>query len=705
MKMPVLANFSDYSLIVCEKPDAARKVADALAEGHPVSTMTNGVEVLTFQRENANYVVCSAIGHLYGLSDSFSQRETYPVFDLEWYPANLVDKRSRGVQKRIASIKRLAGGAKRFINACDYDAEGETIGDNILRYACGGKEGVALRAKFSTLTKDELVSSFREAKAGSGSGLARAGRTRHVLDFLWGINLSRALSTSVNSASSGYKTISMGRVQGPTLGFVVQREVEIRTFVPSPYWSITALFEKDGVRFEAPSSKGKFLKRSDALSTQAACEGQTGLVSELSRSVFKERAPPPFNTGDLQKEAYRAFGLSPTKTLQVAERLYLDALISYPRTSSQKLPPSIGYRQIVSKLGGISVYAESSTELLKGSLSPREGEKTDYAHPAIYPTGDLPRKVLGTYEAKIFDLVVRRFLACFGEDAVRERISLKVDVRGNDFGLSGRRTLRLGWMKHYRKYSGAEDRAVPKLVKGDVLTVVRVDCEEKLDLGPLRYNQSSLLERMEKESIGTKATRAETIATLIARDYVAGEPVAATDLGISLVETMKEYCPKIVSTELTRETERRLEEIEGGRSDGSEVIEQAITILLKQIETLKVNETGVGGEIREASVQSSRSLNVIGKCPVCKVGNLLMIRSRKSGKRFVGCSNYSKGCRASAPLPQRGFIKAMAKPCAKCGWPVVYVRRGRFPWRLCVNLACEGKAGTKNAVQTLQKRS
>jgi DNA topoisomerase I len=701
----MLASLSDYSLIVCEKPDAARKVAEALAEGHPVSTMMSGVEVLTFRRENANYVVCSAIGHLYGLSDSFSQRETYPVFDLEWYPANLVDKRSRGVQKRIMSIKRLAANAKSFINACDYDAEGETIGDNILRYACGGKEGVALRAKFSTLTKDELISSFGEARAGAGAGLAKAGRTRHVLDFLWGINLSRALSASVNSTSSGYKTISMGRVQGPTLGFVVRREVEIRTFVPSPYWTVTGLFERDGKRFEAPSSKGKFLSRSDAESTKAACEGQLGVVSEVAKSVFKERAPPPFNTGDLQKEAYKVFGYSPTKTLQIAERLYLDALISYPRTSSQKLPPSIGYREIVSKLGGISEYADSSRELLEGSLSPREGEKMDHAHPAIYPTGDRPRKPLGTYEARIFDMVVRRFLACFGDDAVRERISLKIDVHGNEFALTGRRTLRLGWMRHYRRYVGAEDRAVPKLLKGDALTVVRVDCEERLEPSPARYNQSSLLERMEKEAIGTKATRAETIATLMARGYVAGDAVEATDLGISLVETMQEYCPKIVSTELTRETERELEEIEDGRSDGVDVVERAITILLKQIEVLRSNETGVGGEIGEAAVQSAKSLNVIGACPVCKTGNLLVIRSRKTGKRFVGCTNYSHGCRASAPLPQRGAIKAAAKPCAKCGWPVVYVRLGRFPWRLCVNLACEGKVGTRNAVQTLQKRS
>lgn len=166
----MLTSLHDYSLIVCEKPDAARKVAEALAEGRVASMVVSGVETLSFRRDNADYVVCSAIGHLYGISDSFSQRDTYPVFDLEWYPANMVDKRTRGVQKRISSIRHLAAGAKIFINACDYDAEGETIGENILRYACDGKESTALRAKFSTLTKEELISSFSEARAGGGEG-------------------------------------------------------------------------------------------------------------------------------------------------------------------------------------------------------------------------------------------------------------------------------------------------------------------------------------------------------------------------------------------------------------------------------------------------------------------------------------------------------------------------------------------------------
>ncbi len=333
---------SNYCLVICEKPDAARRVAEALASDGVETMMVNGVQVFSLTHEGHDYLVCSAIGHLYAISDSFRRREAYPVFDLEWYPTHLVDKRAKNIEKRILSIRKLAAKAGSFVNACDYDVEGETIGYNILRYACGSREDVALRAKFSTLTKDELVTAFGEAAVGLGTGLARAGRARHLLDFMWGINLSRALSASLSTVYSGYRTVSMGRVQGPTLGFVVEREIEIRSFVPTPHWTVTGLFDKDGFRFEAPSAISKFAKKTDAESTRGGCQGKTAHVSELSKSVFKQPPPPPFNIGDLQKEAFRSFGFTPSRTLQVAERLYLDALISYPRTSSQKLPHQSG---------------------------------------------------------------------------------------------------------------------------------------------------------------------------------------------------------------------------------------------------------------------------------------------------------------------------------------------------------------------------
>jgi DNA topoisomerase-1 len=696
---------SDYCLVICEKPDAARRVADALADDGVESVMVSGAQALRLKNKGRDYVVCSAVGHLYAVSDSFRRREIYPVFDLEWYPAHLIDKDAKHIEKRILSIRKLARGARSFVNACDYDVEGETIGHNILRYACGGKEDVALRAKFSTLTKEELVAAFEEAEVGLGKGLAEAGRSRHALDFIWGINLSRALSAALSTAYSGYRTVSIGRVQGPTLGFVVEREVEIRDFVPTPYWTVTGTFDKDGFRFEAPSAESRFAKKVDAESMRDGCLGKSAQVSELSKSVFKQPPPPPFNIGDLQKEAYRSFGYTPSRTLQIAERLYLDALISYPRTSSQKLPSSIRYRDILLGLGKISEYSVPIEELLKGELRPREGEKFDSAHPAIYPTGEIPRRPLSAWEGRLFDLIVRRFLDCFANDAIRERVSAEIKVGEYLFRLSGRRTLKSGWMRYYTKYTGIEDRAIPSLKKDDVLSVVKVDCSEKFELGPQRYNQSSLLEKMEREGIGTKATRAETISTLISRGYVSGDSLVATELGISVVETMQEYCPQIISTSLTRETEGALEEVERGEADGTALIEGAVDLLSGQIERLKLNELEIGRRMNDSAVQTSISQSVLGPCPVCKTGRLRVIRSFKTKKRFVGCTNYPTGCRASAPLPQRGTIKATNRPCKVCGWPVVYIRAGRYPWRLCVNINCPSKGENRYAVQAVQKRS
>jgi DNA topoisomerase I len=695
---------SEYRLVICEKPDAARRVADALADDGVRAVSVDGVQVLSITHEGRNYLLCSAAGHLYAISDSFRRRETYPVFDLEWYPAHLIDKEAKGVGRRIRSIEKLAAGAESFVNACDYDVEGETIGHNILQYACGGKEGVALRAKFSTLTKEELVEAFGEAKAGLGSGLARAGRTRHLLDFVWGINLSRALSASLSTTYSGYKTISMGRVQGPTLGFAVERESEIRSFVPIPYWTVTGEFDRDGFRFEAPSAVPRFTKKADAESVRDGCRGKTACVSELSKTVFKQPPPPPFNTGDLQKEAYRSFSYSPSRTLQIAERLYLDALISYPRTSSQKLPPSIKYHEILAKVGRMREYSAPVEELLKGRLRPREGESSDSAHPAIYPTGELPRRTLDSWERRLFDLIIRRFLVSFAADAVRERVTAEIQVGEHLFKTTGRRTLRAGWIRYYTKYIGIEDREIPPLSNGDALSVVKIDCAEKFEAAPPRYNQSSLLEKMERESIGTKATRAETISTLISRGYVSGDSLIATDLGVSVIETMGEFCPQIVSTELTRETEAALEEVERGESDGTQFIERAIDLLATQIERLKMNELEVGRKMNDSAVQTTISQSVIGVCPVCKTGKLRIIRSFKTKKRFVGCTGYPDTCRASAPLPQRGTIRATNRPCRSCGWPVVYVRMGRYPWRLCVNVSCPSKAGKRFAVQTLRTK-
>ena len=426
-----------YTLVICEKPDAARKMSGALSGGSAKSSSVNGTTVFGFSRKGEEFVVCSAKGHVYGVSDPAEERAVYPVFDVEWYPSNLLEEDSADAAKRISAVKKLATGASRFVNACDFDVEGETIGYNLLRYACGGKEGAALRARFSTLTEHDLLNAFDDMKPQTGQGLARAGRARHSIDFVWGVNLSRALSQSALSSGHRYRTVSIGRVQGPTLGFLVLREREIREFVPFPYWKVQGVFERDGKKFTASYSKEKVGVKALAEKIREECVGKEAVAKSVRRTAVRVEPPAPFNIGDLQKEAYRAFGFTPSRTLQVAERLYLGALISYPRTGSQRLPPSINYRGILQGLRGLNEYSPHAAELLMSEAKPAQGVKEDPAHPAIHPTGEKPRGRLGFEEVSIFDLVVRRFLAAFGPPARRELVEITMNAGEHEFRLVG----------------------------------------------------------------------------------------------------------------------------------------------------------------------------------------------------------------------------------------------------------------------------
>ncbi|MDG6898975.1 MAG: DNA topoisomerase I [Nitrososphaerota archaeon] len=679
-----------YTLVICEKPDAAKRVADALSGGRSEVSQVEGTTVFRFVNDGREFVVCSAQGHVYGVSDPTEERTVYPVFDVEWYPLNQIDDESPSAGRRIAVIKRLAAGAGSFVNACDFDVEGETIGFNLLRYACGGKEKVALRARFSTLTEEDLKRSFAALETQATDGLARAGRARHVIDFLWGVNMSRALSQSALGSGHKYRTVSIGRVQGPTLGFLVNREREIREFVPTPYWKVSGRFEKDGREFSAGYGEERVGTKAQAEGVRTACAGRTAVVTTVRRSQVQVSPPSPFSLGDLQREAYTALRITPGRTLQLAESLYLAALISYPRTSSQKLPPTLDFRGILGGLGKVPAYSSAVEGILRSGVRTAQGSQSDPAHPAIHPTGERPKKPLDGQAASLLDLIFRRFLAGFGPPARRELVDVWLDVGGHRFRASGSRTVFPGWMDYYGKYAGYRNIEPPPVTENDRVGVVRVTIEEKFEQRPPRYNQSSLLEKMESEGIGTKATRADIISTLLSRGYASGESLEVTDLGFAVAEALEKYAPSVMSTALTRHVEERLGRVEEAEGE-AEVVRETIGMAAEQLAEIFTNEAEVGKEIDAAIRGEVSKAETLGMCPICKSGTLRIVRSRTTKKRFVGCSNFHSGCRASAPLPQRGTIRPAAKPCEECSWPVVYVSRGRRSWRICVNMNCPGR--------------
>lgn len=703
----VCVSMEKYTLIITEKPDAAQRIASALdAQGKAKKMEHNGVPYYVAKRDKEIMVV-PALGHLYTVAEERRERNHYPVFSFKWVPRYVAEKGAKQIRTWLETISKLANDADMFIDACDYDIEGSIIGYCLLKYACTNKEGISKRMKYSTLTKEELEKSYAEMLPHLDFALIEAGRTRHEVDWLYGVNLSRALTIAARDWSGKYATLSTGRVQGPTLRFLVAREKAIRCFVPTPYWSIKAEAEIAGSIFEAGYEKKIIETKMEANSIVDACKGKNGETEKIDVKKFQQSPPIPFDLGALQSDAYGLFGYTPMRTSNIAQRLYVDALISYPRTSSQKLPPAINYEAILKNLNKVPEYKKLTAELLtKTELKPNEGKKEDSAHPAIYPTGNLPERVLETSERNIWDLVVRRLMAVFGEPAIRQSIKVCINVKGHRFYLRGRQTLREGWLRFYGPYARSEEVLLPPIEEGQAINIKKVILEGKFTKPPSRYNPSSLLKKMEEAEIGTKATRAGIIQTLYDRKYVRDERMIATDLGFEVLEVLKKYCPTVVSIKLTKELEEKMNKIQINGEKRENVLLDAVEILKPVAEELKDKEKIIGEQLSNAIKRARLEERTIGICPICNTGKLMMIYSRRTGKRFVGCTNYFKGlCKASFPLPQKGTVRPLGTNCRGCGWPTVQVRiKGRRPWTLCFNPKCPLKEERRKRIELQNMR-
>ncbi len=681
-------------LVVCEKPTASRRIAQALDDdGAPESFLERGVPYHVARRGKLDLIVVSALGHLF----SVAQKEgkwTYPIFDYEWVPSHLADKKMARTRRFVELIGKLSLGVGGYVSACDYDMEGSLIGYMILRHVCGDESvAKARRMRFSTLTDRDLNRAWDEMSSSLDFPLIEAGRTRHEVDWLFGINLTRALTLAVKNATGFYKVLSVGRVQGPTLNFNKEREVEIQTFVPTPFWLIKAEVRLGRKKFTLEHEASRINSDSKAAKIVAECEGKEGDLKELETARTELPPLPPFSLGDLQREAYSKFHYSPRTTLQAAERLYLGALISYPRTSSQRLPPSIDLRRILEGLREQKGYADFASRLLrKSSLRPRQGKKDDPAHPAVHPTGKKPGR-LEKVDTRVYDLICRRFMASLEDPAVREGTRATVDVNGHLFYLKGSRLVEKGWTEVYGPYFKDKGVVLPALKIGQKIPIRKVEAPRKLTRPPPRLNPGSLLALMEREGIGTKATRSDIIDTMFKRGYVDGREIGVTDLGLTVVESLDRIVPEILSVEMTRKLEEDIEDIRAGETNADVVVEEAIRVLGPVLSEFKLNEESIGTAINEALLRASRKGNTLGACPVCETGEIQVITSKQTGKRFAGCTNYFQGsCDASYPLPQKGRIQATGRKCSVCGAPKIRVlRRRRRPWDLCINIDCPSK--------------
>jgi DNA topoisomerase I len=670
-------------LIVSEKEIAARRIAKILAGDGINEDKVYGIPVYHFKLNGEDYSVIGLRGHILKVD--------YPKEYSNWFkvnPIELIDAEIEKVpihKKIVQALKKVSSDADEIIIATDYDREGELIGYDAMQMV---KENNAIapakRAKFSAITPRDISQAF--SKPGKiDLNLAFAGRARQDIDLIWGATLTRFISLATYQVKD--KFLSVGRVQTPTLGLIVDREMEIKSFIPTPYWVINVkLKTESGEEFEASHRTKKFSKKENAA---AAFErlGDRGVVVKTKEKIRDVRPPAPLNTTALIMSG-NSIGFTASKTVNLAENLYMNGYISYPRTDNTVYPSSIDLKEIVKVLGTAGVYREMSERVLaQKSITASRGKKRSTDHPPIHPTSIAEKNNLSGDEWKLYDLIVRRFICTLLPAAKIKNITAYIDIDGEPFIASGSNTVDANWIKFYPYYR-YRDIYIPPLDENQALAVTSKDLLDKETKPPARYTQGKLVEKMEELGLGTKATRHTIIQSLIQRGYVNGNPLRPSEKAVAVIKMLKKHAEKISSPDMTSELEIYMDGIVSGDEAKDDVVDRSRKMLKDVMDNLQNEKDEISQEIKKGIKEDL----IVGRCPDenCN-GNLIVRTSRKTKKRFVGCNAYPE-CRTTFSLPQKGLLITTREECKHCGYPMVkIINKGRKPWDLCINPDCPGK--------------
>jgi len=666
------------TLIVSEKNIAARRLAQLLG-GSYKAEKAGSVDIYRFQLDGQQCTAVGLKGHILKVD--------FPVNYANWQevdPADLINAQIVKVptQKAIINtLKKQAKEADEVIIATDFDREGELIGVDAVNQIRQVKDLPVKRARFSALTKEEIEKAFSHLES-IYYNLAQAGEARQDIDLIWGATLTRFLSLA--STRLGKNFLSVGRVQSPTLWLIVAREKEREAFVPQTYWQLKIVFEYLGQEFAASHKTERFWSKEEVekVLSKLGDKGEVIAVKTTKRTV---ESPAPFNTTGFLAAA-ASLGFSPAKAMNIAETLYMNGFISYPRVDNTVYPESLGLRDILATISASDAVGDLAQEIAQQKeLKPTRGKKKTTDHPPIHPTGVAKKEQLSPQEWKVYELVARRFLATLAPPAQVESKRIDIDVNGEPFFLRGSVVKQAGWQRYY-PYGLHKEEQLPDLAKGDVIKVVAPKVEEKQTQPPARYSQGTLIQKMEELGLGTKATRHAILQNLYDRGYIHSDPIVPTELGIAVAEALKKHAEKIASPEMTAELEQEMDLIAEGRKSREEVVEHSRQLLAQVMLTLQAKKDEVAQEIKGGILTDK----IVGKCANCGK-NLRIIRAKKSKKRFVGCSGYPD-CQVTYPLPQFGDVVATGELCAVCGSPKVkIINKGKRPWELCLDPKCPTK--------------
>ncbi len=667
------------TLVVAEKFNTALRIAVVLSDGRMKRSRIQGTNVFEFERADGPYAVVGLRGHIVELD--------YPPELKEWTLAGLPRLLETPPLKRVTetgivtALQSIVRNYDRVIIATDFDREGELIGQECLELLQQVHPTIRVeRARYSALTRDEIERSFSDLKT-VDTALAEAASARQEIDLVWGALLTRYLSLTAQQRGRGF--LSVGRVQTPTLALLVERDQAIKEFVPTPFWEIAADAEKSGEGFRLHHNHGTWENRAEAEGVFHRVEGATsGLVKEFREEETRRRPPPPFSTTLFVAEATRQ-GLGASLVMRIAEDLYTQGLISYPRTDNTVYPRGLGLRTLVEKFKDGPFGEAAEFVLQQPSFRPSRGRIETTDHPPIYPTGAVDPKKLRPDHAKVYELVVRRFLATLSPDATGIARHATVEIQGEAFLGKGQRLTDPGWYRVY-PYSQPEESPMPVLAAGETVDVRKVELLEDQTKPPRRYSQGSLIQEMERLGLGTKSTRHDVLQKLFDRHYVNQRQLEPTSTGVAVTEALRAHAPVITRPEMTHRLEEDMELVAQSKKEKSEVLEESREMLREAHALLAANAEGV----RETLTGAMDKQHFVGPCPKCG-GALLLARSPR-GARWVQCANNPASCTTTYALPAAGFIEPAPEfLCATCKAPRLKITfRGQRPDLYCVNPEC-----------------
>lgn len=670
------------SVVICEKNNAAQRVAAILSKGNYQKTYVNKVPVLRFPWNGIEIAVIGMKGHILNFD--------YPKEFKNWNMDDLKEMvQTQPVKSPMAgwiitALKSLAKEADTVIVATDFDREGELIGAEAVGVMGLPKDVTIKRARFSALTAAEVQRAF-DNLIELNTNLATAAETRQIIDLAWGAVLTRFMSTATGKMGADF--LSVGRVQSPTLALVVDREKEIEAFVPKPFWEILVDLEKTR-HFFAKHSHGVFWEKDEADKVFALVkDAKVAKVSEYIAEERDEFPLAPFNTTQFLAEASR-MGISAARAMAVAERLYNDGLISYPRTDNTVYPSSLPLRGILEELKKSEFSKEAAEILAQKNLKPSRGKKETTDHPPIHPVGAATKATLRGDDWRLYELVVRRFLATLAPPAKVLSSKASFKVKDEEFTGNGYKVLDEGWYAYY-PYFNPREVFLPELKKGEEVNVVGVRGREGKTEPPRRFTQGNLIREMENIGLGTKSTRHEIVQKLYDRGYVQGTDVTPTTTGRAVIQALEDNADMVSKPDMTRMLEDDMTEIEKGKKSQENVVKESQGMLAKSLDVLMDHKDNIRQEVNEALREQMRLV----ECPDCE-GDLV-VRKSKRGKRFVGCTSYPD-CERTYPLPQYGNIVLHEKKCKDCEGPQIkLIAKRRRPEVMCLDMDCEANKRRK----------